>query len=44
MVILLMPIFPVSPNCSEGAVGRGEGAREGQRGEVGRAGHASLIT
>ena len=44
MVILLMPIFPVSPNCSEGAAGRGEGAREGQRGEVGRAGHASLIT
>ena len=43
---------PGSPNCSEGALGRGQGAREGQRERreweggqvVGRAGHASLIT
>ena len=42
---------PGSPNCSEGALGRGQGAREGQRERreweggqvVGRAGHASLI-
>ena len=26
---------PVSPNCSEGALRRGQGAREGQRGEMG---------